>query len=114
MRTPLDLLVTQRSLAVVAESGGDKIFDMVLDTAEAPEIRNVCAKLSVQLADEIDSVCSVLDVSKRRFIEAALLEAVAKAKAIMDDEGVWDVLDGHNGWRKTDETQAAVNAVESR
>lgn len=106
MRTPLNLLVTERALAVVA-GGGGQFTEMVIDGAESPEIKNVCAKLSVKLADEIENICAVLDVSKRRFIEAALLEAVHRAKRIMDQEGVWDSLDGQNGWHKvTDEQEA--------
>lgn len=100
MRTPLNLLVMERSLHVVAGSGSGNLADMVIDQAESPEIRNVCAKLSVKLAEEIDGVCAVLDVSKRRFIEAALLEAVFRAKKVMEQEGVFDVLDGYDGWRK--------------
>lgn len=105
MRTPLNMLVTERSLAVVSGSGNGHFTDMVLESAESPEIKNVCAKLSVKLADEIDNVCAVLDVSKRRFIEAALLEAVSKAKEIMDQEGVWESLEGH-GWRKVEAEEA--------
>lgn len=103
MRTPLNMLVTERALAVVSGSGSGHFADMVIEGAESPEIKNVCAKLSVKLADELDSICAVLDVSKRRFIEAALLEAVHRAKRIMDQEGVWESLEGHNGWHKESE-----------
>lgn len=100
MRSPLDALITEKSLHVVSGGGSKDLLDHlgVLDKADAGLIKNVCAKVSTQLADEIDNICNVLDISKRRFLEAAMLEAVQKAKAIMDAEGVWESLDGQNGW----------------
>lgn len=113
MRTPLDALVTEKALHLVHGGNGGDLADWVLDRGEAyvvsgdeipraPVVKNVCAKVTVQLSDEIDDVCNLLDISKRRFLEAAMLEAVQKAKAIMDAEGVWEALDGQNGWRKVE------------
>lgn len=47
--------------------------------------KNVCAKLSVELADKLDQMCSFLDISKRKFIEAAIVEALNKADEIIDE-----------------------------
>lgn len=104
MRSPIDALVTEKSLNIVSGSGNADLFDHlgVIEKAESGLIKNVCAKVSTDLATDIESLCDVLGISKRRFLEAAMLEAVAKAKAIMDAEGVWDALDGHNGWRKVE------------
>lgn len=49
----------------------------------ASEVRNVCAKLHITQDDEINAVCAVLNMKKRRFIELALLQAVEQAKAVI-------------------------------
>lgn len=48
--------------------------------------KNVCAKLSNELSSDVDEVCGLLNISKRRFIEAALIEAVNSAHFIMNDD----------------------------
>lgn len=59
----------------------------------AIQLRNVCAKLTVELADRLDRTCSNLSVSKRQFIEVALIEAMDQADSALNDCGVWDELD---------------------
>lgn len=41
-------------------------------------LRNVCAKLTVELVDRLDNSLSILGMSKREFIEMALIEALDK------------------------------------
>lgn len=57
------------------------------------ELRQVCAKLSVELADRIDSTVSVLGISKRLFIERALIEALDQVDAIIDCHDAMGDLD---------------------
>jgi hypothetical protein len=77
-------------LRIVSGRFGDS--ELTDDELEASQqIRNVCAKVPRQLADEIDEVVGLLDISKRRFLEAAFRDAVQKARAIMEDEGAWSV-----------------------
>lgn len=106
MRMPIDALVTEKSLHLVAGSSNVDLFDHlgVIEKAESGVIKNVCAKVSTQLADEIDGICALLGISKRRFLEAAMLEAVAKAKEIMDAEGVYQALEESRveGWSKAE------------
>jgi hypothetical protein len=90
-RTVLDALITRAALDVVTNSGSDMLVDHLLRSggnAADLGLKNVCAKVSVKLSDEIDSICSFLSISKRAFLEAAFIEAVAKAKAILEAEGV--------------------------
>lgn len=93
-RPPLDMLVTHAALGHMVE--GDFMQLLTDDILASPEfsgqIKNVCAKVSVQLSDEIDSICGFLGISKRKFLEAAFIEAVEKAKAIIDAEGVHERL----------------------
>ncbi|WP_322034628.1 hypothetical protein [Burkholderia sp. BCC1970] len=91
-RSPLDALVTENSLRIVSLRFGDsEPTDEELEASQP--IRNVCAKVPRQLADDIDEVVDMLGISKRRFLEAAFREAVEKTKAIMKDEGAWDLLE---------------------
>lgn len=94
-RTALDMLVTHAALGHMVQH--HDFMHLLSDEAQAsPEftdqIKNVCAKVSIQLSDEIDSICGFLGISKRIFLEAAFIEAVNKAKAIIDAEGVHDHL----------------------
>lgn len=94
-RTPLDMLVTHAALGHMVQQGDFMQFFSDDDQASPDfnaQIKNVCAKVSVQLSDEIDSICGFLGISKRIFLEAAFIEAVSKAKAIIDAEGVEEHL----------------------
>lgn len=62
------------------------------DTAPI-ELRQVCAKLTVELADRIDRTVSVLGISKRLFIERALIEALDQVDAIIECHGAMGDLD---------------------
>lgn len=46
-----------------------------------PDVKNVCAKVPALLSDRLDEIVAILDVSKRSFIERALLYAVETAEA---------------------------------
>jgi len=52
------------------EGGGN------IDSFKIPEVKNVCAKLAVELSDHLDEVCAKLSLSKRQFIEMALIQAL--------------------------------------
>ena len=48
-------------------------------------LRNVCAKLSVPLVERLDNALAILDISKRQFIELALIEALDKVDQVLVD-----------------------------
>ncbi len=48
-------------------------------------LRNVCAKLSVPLVERLDNALAVLDISKRQFIELALVEALDKVDKVLEE-----------------------------
>lgn len=58
-------------------------------------LKNVCAMVSQDLFDDLSNVCGLLDISKRSFIEAALIEALQKAHQVMEQEGVEAILEQH-------------------
>lgn len=102
-RQRIDSIVTQKSLALVnlhytGFSGPDLLERIDIDAALGlPPMKNVCAKLSSELSDRLDTTCSLLEISKRQFIEAALIDALAKAEEIMVSEGVYESMEEDSG-----------------
>ena len=64
----------------------DLVDQLVLQNPEATKekLRNICAFISPELFSEIDSLCNLLDLSKREFVEMALVDLVAKAHAVIE------------------------------
>ncbi len=91
-RSPIESLVTEKALAIVNGRGNEDILEEFMNHSDSPQIKNVCAKLSVGLSDEIDSLCDLLDISKRSFIEVALIDAIKKTRDIIELEGVYDSI----------------------
>lgn len=99
MRTPLNALITEKALRFLSISRNSDLVEMVADDPDhEPQLRgllkNVCAKVGVGLSDDIDEICALLSISKRAFLEAAMIDAVAKAKVIIQREGVYEALEG--------------------
>lgn len=95
MRSILDALVTEKTLSLISTRRNSALLDLIADDQVEHNVplKNVCAKVSPQLAEQIDEVVGLLGISKRRFLEAAFIEAVSKAQEIMLREGLWEALD---------------------
>ncbi|EKG3508766.1 hypothetical protein O2268_005470 [Salmonella enterica] len=95
-RSGLNSLVTCKCLDIINSNVNSRITELVADnyvyTDGSPIFKNVCAKVPVDLSDKIDSLCGFLSISKRAFIEKALLDAVNLAENIIDEEQVYDYL----------------------
>ena len=65
--------------------GPDLVEQLILQNPDAAKekLRNICAFISPDLFSEIDSLCNLLDLSKREFVEMALVDLVAKAQAVI-------------------------------
>ena len=84
----LEELVTLKALKrkqLTTESSdfSELMIEQILMKSDGDEYRNVCAHVSIPLADELDELCKSLDISKRRFIEGALIDAVKRSNAII-------------------------------
>lgn len=77
--------------ALTFKHGNSDIPDQFLDHEDAP-VKQVCAKLSISLSDSVDNVCGVLNMSKRSFIELALINAVAEFESIASE---YDIFGPH-------------------
>lgn len=97
-RTPLDLLVTSATLHQLSVHRNTAILDLIAEDQleHSVELKNVCAKVSPQLSDRIDEICSLLDIRKRSFLEAAFIEACNEAERIIKDEGLYAALTGED------------------
>lgn len=71
----------------------DGIFVPVKKLEEVYPVKNVCAKLHVKLVDRLDQALSVLEMSKRDFIEIALIEALNKVDQVLADTDAFKNID---------------------
>lgn len=91
-----DDLIRYKTLHLKFVASGSNIMEMLgTDRMEHDvPMKNVCAMISQVLFDDLSNTCSLLDISKRTFIESAIIEALAKAETIMDAEELHEYL-GH-------------------
>jgi hypothetical protein len=69
-------------------TGNQDLVDHLLDAnpEKADEItRNVCARISLPMSQELEGYASMLGMSKREIITLALSDFFAKAQAVMDE-----------------------------
>ena len=65
--------------------GIDLVQHLVDQNEEAKtKLRNICAFISPELFEEINSLTNLLDLSKREFVEMALQDLVAKSHAVLE------------------------------
>ena len=65
--------------------GVDLVQHLVDQNEEAKtKLRNICAFISPELFEEINSLTNLLDLSKREFVEMALQDLVAKSHAVLE------------------------------
>ena len=57
------------------------------------KLQNVCAKLEQSLVDRLDQALSVLDMTKRDFVELALIEALNKVDEILEQTDAFEFVD---------------------
>lgn len=86
-------LIQYKALDHLHTLSGSSIIDR-LPESEIPksQMRNVCALISVPLFEELEAMCGLLGLSKREFIEAALIESLAKANTVIDEVGLHQAL----------------------
>lgn len=87
-------LIQLQVLKLKAENAGrGPLLESMLDQAgEHPQIRQMCAKVSSVVYDDLEQVCSLLDMSKREFIEGAVRDALDRAHEVINRSGVIEQL----------------------
>jgi hypothetical protein len=71
--------VTLAQVAEIEESGG-------------PNIKNVCAKMHVEMVDRIESACALLNISKTDFIRHAVASYIDQVWDLEDEFSVLETI----------------------
>lgn len=84
--------IQYKALDRMYSAGNSKFFETVIASdpafAEKNKMRNVCALIHTELFDRLENTCAYLDISKREFIESAVIEALNMADAITKEVGL--------------------------
>ena len=81
----IENLASMRAMEYAYRSGNPKLLDMIADgrvqVDSEVKLKRVQFDTSFALSDKLDEVCGLLEVSRREFLETALVDAIAKAEA---------------------------------
>ena len=55
--------------------------------------KNVCARVPIQLAQDMEAIGGMLDLNKREIITMALRDFLDKAKSLVDEYDAWPLPD---------------------
>ena len=81
--------------SVEGQSGNLTLMDLALEqeqNKENSQIKTVCAPISQTLFDRLDNTLNILDISKRKFIEMAIIAALDRADEIISEVDVFENL----------------------
>jgi hypothetical protein len=80
------------SLLNFKHSGGlpDDMIEELVNNDVTPVYKNICAKLSISLADNLENACSILHCSKRVFVESAVIEALRQFDELSEEYDVYE------------------------
>lgn len=84
----LQLQVLKLKAVQSGQTFSGRLMDKLIEEGEGKiEVRNMCAKVHPELYEHLEQVCSLLDMTKRQFIEAAVADAVQKAEELIERHG---------------------------
>lgn len=69
----------------MTDSLAEAFIAKAVDEGESTVTKNICAHVSKDLFDRVEQCCSMLSITKRRFVEMALSEALDRAETIVAD-----------------------------
>lgn len=89
-----DDLIRFKALHLKFIASGSNVVELLAEgkVEHNVSMKNVCAMITQELFDDLTSTCGLLDISKRTFIEAAIVEALTEARSIMEQEGLLEYL----------------------
>jgi hypothetical protein len=96
MKSILEKKLIYKALGFLHEN--DFLVDAAMEnpTAELQarfKIKNVCAALPGVLVERLESTLGILGITKRDFLHSAIIDALDKADAVMDEYGLNEYLD---------------------
>ena len=84
----IQLQLLKLKATVSGRTGGAFLDQLLEEAGETPQIRQMCAKVSSVMYDDLENVCKLLEMSKREFIEMAVGDALQKAHDLINRSGV--------------------------
>ena len=76
--------------ALVFKHNQSHVMSAVLDEADLSKVgKQVCTILSNESTERLESTLKILDLSKRKFIEMAILHALDEADRILEERDVF-------------------------
>ncbi len=96
MKSILEKKLTYKALHFLHNS--DSLIDRAFENPSAElqakfKIKNVCAALPGVLVERLEDTLGILGMSKREFLESAIIEALDKADVVMEECGVNEYYD---------------------
>jgi hypothetical protein len=82
----IDAMLKGFESKVLTDVNGNQVEEIYIN--EALQLQNVCAKLTLPLVRRMESIIDVLSMSKREFIEIAIITALEESERIMVENDV--------------------------
>jgi predicted transcriptional regulator YheO len=91
----LKLKALQLKAQLDNEFGSDLVDSLVASNPEmaTKAMRNICAFISPDLFEQIETLCTNLSLSKRQVVEMALIDFMEKANQIMQEVNPFEHID---------------------
>lgn len=92
----LNEILTYKSLAFKHAADNQQLVDYIAETQ--PEVlhqvtKNVCAHLPMPLVDRLENSLGILGMSKREFIQAAIIDALDRFDKIAEDYHIFEAYE---------------------
>lgn len=84
-----------KQLSTGSSLPGDPVEQIALGNPDfiKDKMRNICAFVSVEMFGEVDEICQILSLSKRQFVEMALIDLLEKAYKTLDETGAFKSIE---------------------
>lgn len=87
MKNQLNEFLHYRALAAKHENA--QVFARIIDAAtDIPQTRQIATVVASELVDELDELLAILSMTKRQFMEMAIIDAMEQANFILECHGV--------------------------
>lgn len=91
----LDEILTYKALAFKHGANHAPLLEAAIsESADSPAFqnltKNVCAHLSIQLVERLETALGILDMSKRQFIETAIIDALDRYDSIAAEHDIFE------------------------
>jgi len=78
------------------------------------KLTNVCCKITPELFDRLTQTCAFLNISKRKFIEGAIIQGLDDASQVIEEYGLMDYLASESeAMRKWSEERKTSEGIQS-